>query len=488
MPAGSQSSRSTKRFKSAGPDVSPTAPIAPLTAPDRRRIAFSGLSPKERATSRQSTASRVQPGETASIPLLAPVALMDSPTAGLESPVVEDVTVTIEQTVAPRTPGSSLLGAIGSKIDGAIKGQKGLLGSARRNRAPAAGRKRLIDEVEDAMTVRHVAETVVAENGEPAGQENGNDMAMELNDQLKDTTQAADVQAEEGGLSSPTPKGRSVSLGNSAEEAPAKASTTAKQRLTTAQKAIQKAEAKSSALPRRRRARTSDVAGAAPGSKTAAAKADSTDTSNNLSEFEIDKIVDHRHNADDPTLLDVRVSWESDDAAGDFTWEPESNMQEDAPAVLFRYWRTVKGGRSSVLEDPDMWHVLRIEKHQVVQGTDEVVLHVAWIGSAQRSWELEEAVAGYAKEHLDEYWAKLGGREFVLSTAAPATALKRRGRPPRVATAKAAAAKHDFKKAAAAKPTVAKAPAKKAATAAGTKRQPTQAPATSARSTRSSRR
>jgi hypothetical protein len=57
-----------------------------------------------------------------------------------------------------------------------------------------------------------------------------------------------------------------------------------------------------------------------------------------------------------------------------------------------------------------MWHVLRIEKHQIVQGTDDVVLNLAWIESAQRSWELEYAVAGYSKEHLDEYGKKLGGR------------------------------------------------------------------------------
>jgi hypothetical protein len=214
-----------------------------------------------------------------------------------------------------------------------------------------------------------------------------------------------------------------------------------------------------------------------------AAKPDSVDTSNILSAFEIDKIVDYRHDANDPTLLDVRVSWKSDDPAGDFTWETEFDVQEYAPDVLFRYWRTFKGGRSSVLKEPDMWHVFRIEKHQISRGTNEVVLHVAWIGSTQRSWEPEESVAEYAKEHLDEYWEKLGGRESVLSTAAFAAVPKCRSRSPKAATAKTAAAKHGVEKSVAAKPTVAKAPANKATVATGTKRRQIQAPSASAGST-----
>ncbi|KEY72647.1 hypothetical protein S7711_09760 [Stachybotrys chartarum IBT 7711] len=74
--------------------------------------------------------------------------------------------------------------------------------------------------------------------------------------------------------------------------------------------------------------------------------------------------------------------------------------------------------RSTVLKDPDMWHVLRVEKNRIIQGTNEIVLQVAWIGSTQRSWEPEAAIGGYAEEYMDEYWTKLGGRESVLTTAA----------------------------------------------------------------------
>ncbi|KFA81767.1 hypothetical protein S40288_09637 [Stachybotrys chartarum IBT 40288] len=385
MPAMSQCPHSVKRFKSAGGNDLLTSPIPA--------------------------------GKIATHTLLAPMAQMDSPTAGPENSVA-DVSVATEEDVTPRTPSPTLLGTIGSKIVGAFT-EGGPLGLASPNRIPVASRKRSIDEVEDAMTVRQYTQTFVPENEGPAGQKRtNNDTAMKLNTQLKDPPKAADLRTGEAAPNSPTIRGRSMSPRNGTSFVPAKISTRAKHVLTPARKAIKIAEAKSSSLSRLQRARKSDVAEAALGSKSVAAEAESADTSNNLNQFEIDKIVGHRHNADDPTLLDVRVSWKSDDPAGDFTWETEANVQEDAPDALFRYWRTFKGGRSSVLKDPDMWHVFRVEKHRIIQGTNDVMLQVAWVGSTQRSWEPEAAVAGYAKEHLDEYWAKLGGRESILTTAA----------------------------------------------------------------------
>ncbi|KFA45511.1 hypothetical protein S40293_10330 [Stachybotrys chartarum IBT 40293] len=167
---------------------------------------------------------------------------------------------------------------------------------------------------------------------------------------------------------------------------------------------------------------------AAFSSKRAVAKGDCTWASDKLNEYEIDRIIGHRYNADDPTLFDVQVLWKSDDLADDSSWEPESNVQEDTPSVLFRYWRTVRGGRSFVVKDPTMWHILNVKKHKYDRITDKIMLHVAWIGSTQCSWEPEEAVAKYAKEHLDEYWAKLGERKSVLSTSAPITSHRRRNR------------------------------------------------------------
>ncbi|KAH7302902.1 hypothetical protein B0I35DRAFT_197362, partial [Stachybotrys elegans] len=333
------------------------------------------FSPNIRIGRDGSSTSPSPPGKIAIQTLLAPMAQIDSPTAGPDSPVAEGPGVVTEGTVTPSISSPTLLGAIGSRIVGALTG-RGPLGSASPSSVPVASRRRSIDEVEDT--------------------------AVKLNNQPKGLPRAADLRAREAASNSPTFTDCSVSSSNGlgTSSVPAKSSTRPKQVLTPAQKAIKPTEAKPSPPSRQQRVTKLDVAGAAPGSKSVAAKPDSVDTSNILSKFEIDKIVGYRHDADDPTLLDVRVSWKSDDPAGDFTWEPESSVQEDAPDVLFRYWRTFKGGRSSVLKDPDMWHILRIEKHRIIRDTNEVELHVAWIGSTQRSWEPEESVAEYAKEHL----------------------------------------------------------------------------------------
>jgi hypothetical protein len=330
----------------------------------------------------------------------------------------------IENAAPKNTASPSLLRTIKSKIIGALKGQMGPPDSGSSTRPPAPGCKRPIDEVEIDVAARQDTETSVAENGEVAGERQAvNEAITELSDQR---TMAA---TEKVHLSSRTP--------------------TLRAGLRPARKAIKTTEVKTSPKPRRHSVRMSVVAGSAPGKNCIAAKENGADASN-LGELEIDKILSCRRNLADPTLLDLQVSWKTNDPAGDITWEPESNIQEDAPKALFQYWRTIKGGRSLALKDHDMWHVHRIEKHQVVQGTNKVRLHVYWVGSAQRSWEPEEAVAGYAEEHLEEYFARLGGRESVLRTVAPATAPKRRGQPPKPAAAKTGAAKRGITKAAAA--------------------------------------
>ncbi|KFA51454.1 hypothetical protein S40293_11600, partial [Stachybotrys chartarum IBT 40293] len=153
MPAMSRSPHSVKRFKSAGGNDLLTSPIPA--------------------------------GKIATRTLLAPMAQMDSPTAGPENSVA-DVSVATEEDVTPRTPSPTLLGTIGSKVVGAFT-EGGPLGLASPNRVPVASRKRSIDEVEDAMTVRQYAQTVVPENEGPAGQKRtNNNTAMKLNTQLKD--------------------------------------------------------------------------------------------------------------------------------------------------------------------------------------------------------------------------------------------------------------------------------------------------------------
>ncbi|KAH6693417.1 hypothetical protein F5X68DRAFT_227827 [Plectosphaerella plurivora] len=482
MPAatGSQSSRPTKRFRSTGPDDLHLAssPIAPQTVPLKRTLPFSGgASP--RPASRESTVSRSHT-DSAPVAPMAPMAPMDSPTTGavLGSPIAEEISVSIQETVTVQTPAAALFG-LGSKLVGVLTGQK----AASPMDAIPVGRKRSIDEVDTPEETDH----------------KGDDTAVELDNQLHDVAEARGAQPEQKSspaptASSPAPDSHNASkfiAANGSEDAadvttdattdpavdsaavsvadtptdtptdtaadaaapPAADATPAvvsepvtKQNSTTPRKRATRAvrsEAedlassvptasknapKTKPSPRRQRARKS--VNTADAEAVTAAVGETGDKPDEMGKFEVDSVVDYRYNANDPTLLDVQVSW----ADGERTWEPEANVQEDAPDALFKYWRSVKGGRASALNS-DMWHVLRIEKHRVKAG--DVSVHVAWIGSPLRSWEPEDAVAGYAGAHLDDYWDSLGGRDIIIGAQTVSPPKRRgRGRPPKSTTAK----------------------------------------------------
>ncbi|KAM0529309.1 hypothetical protein ACHAPP_009132 [Verticillium nonalfalfae] len=192
--------------------------------------------------------------------------------------------------------------------------------------------------------------------------------------------------------------------------------------------------------------------------------------------FEMKDIVEHRQATDDETLFEVRVKWDTEDPQEQFSWEPEANVQEDAPAALWKYWRSVKGGRAAAMADPDMWHVLHVAGHKV-QPDGSVLLHVAWIGSAQKSWEPEDAVRGYGAEHLDEYWAMQGGRATVLKGAKTKAGAQTKGAKPKAGAKKAPAKKAAAKATAKAKaaPAISPQPTKAAAPAAPKARVPRKA-------------
>ncbi|KAF4414544.1 hypothetical protein CFRS1_v015144 [Colletotrichum fructicola] len=143
------------------------------------------------------------------------------------------------------------------------------------------------------------------------------------------------------------------------------------------------------------------------------AKDDADDPENGI--FVIEAIVGHQRDPDDSTLFQMRVCW----MHGKPTWEPESSIQEDAEEALFAYWDTVEGGREGAMVDINLWHVLKVEKHKQ-EATGTVKLHVAWVGSHERTWEPEDQVLQNARELVDDYWATRGGRQkHVKSIAIP---------------------------------------------------------------------
>lgn len=144
-------------------------------------------------------------------------------------------------------------------------------------------------------------------------------------------------------------------------------------------------------------------------------------------QFILDAVNGHRHDPKDKTLFQMQVRWKHDVPS----WEPESNIQEDAEEALFAYWDTVEGGRLGAMVDKNLWHVLRVEKHKR-KANGKVELLVAWTGSPDRSWEPEEKINQVAKELVEDYWNAKGGREkHIKAIGAPAK--RGRGRPRKTA-------------------------------------------------------
>ncbi|KAL0932199.1 chromo domain-containing protein [Colletotrichum truncatum] len=139
--------------------------------------------------------------------------------------------------------------------------------------------------------------------------------------------------------------------------------------------------------------------------------------------FVFDGIITHRRDPKDKTLFQLQVRWKHDEP----TWEPESNIHEDAEEALFAYWDSVRGGRLGAMADKELWHALRVEKHKQ-KPNGKVELYVCWTGSRERSWEPEENMLQVARPLVEDYWASRGGREkLVKAVAAPVK--KPRGRP-----------------------------------------------------------
>lgn len=94
--------------------------------------------------------------------------------------------------------------------------------------------------------------------------------------------------------------------------------------------------------------------------------------------------------------IEIQVEWDT----GETTWEPETNLHEDVPDTLFRYWRE-QGGRPLNPVDPEMYEVFAILKHN----RNYTRLLVEWVGyeSSEASWASRKVIEETAKDIVDAY-------------------------------------------------------------------------------------
>lgn len=153
------------------------------------------------------------------------------------------------------------------------------------------------------------------------------------------------------------------------------------------------------------------------------------------------RIIGHRMDPGNADFVQLRIDWE---VAGDesaslprdaglnhpcWEWQAEATIQMDAPDALWAYWRSVPGGRESLVGDRDEWVALDItsarcrgrKRKQNGRRRLEVDVLVTWVGSPESLWQPETWARENAAAHLDAFWASQGGRSLALSKLSGAT-------------------------------------------------------------------
>ena len=120
-------------------------------------------------------------------------------------------------------------------------------------------------------------------------------------------------------------------------------------------------------------------------------------------EMEIESFKKHRVNKELATV-DFLVSWSS----GEATWEPESDLQEQVPNLVFEYWDAA--GSRDLATGLDTYHVFKILKRTIPSSGKQPQYQIQWVGYKRKesSWEPEEKVKEIAPEELKAYEEKHG--------------------------------------------------------------------------------
>ncbi|KAK2051160.1 hypothetical protein LY76DRAFT_688518 [Colletotrichum caudatum] len=114
---------------------------------------------------------------------------------------------------------------------------------------------------------------------------------------------------------------------------------------------------------------------------------------------DIEKILAHRYDRRCDTRFEMKVRWKG----GTESWEHEIDLQRCQKVTLFAYWDSLEGGREGAMADPGLWHLFDIVSHKR-KSNGGIRFQVAWVGSAERTWEPEETVRDADNELLEKYW------------------------------------------------------------------------------------
>ncbi|KAM6506875.1 hypothetical protein FALCPG4_018696 [Fusarium falciforme] len=155
------------------------------------------------------------------------------------------------------------------------------------------------------------------------------------------------------------------------------------------------------------------------GQKDAKVNGDAPDAPASMDKSEVYKFIDHRVNTKASTVK-IRVEREG----GKATWEAERDLQEDVPALVYKYWDGL-GGRESAT-NLELCHVFKIlERAKVPKSAQpadnskdtQYLYRIQWVGfrRTDSTWERECKLREIAPDEFEKFEAKESERGAVKS-------------------------------------------------------------------------
>ncbi|KAI3531974.1 hypothetical protein CABS03_10662 [Colletotrichum abscissum] len=134
---------------------------------------------------------------------------------------------------------------------------------------------------------------------------------------------------------------------------------------------------------------------------------------------DIVRITEHRVSRCDRSRVELHVLWPHHATS----WEPERELQINAPNEWLAYTSGVEHRACLGEHQRDKWHVLAIHSHWVAIAQEsrrrdrKVILRVSWEGSTERTDITERSARLRNPAMVAEYWHNQGGRDVALLDA-----------------------------------------------------------------------